>query len=636
MTNAEVDSTVAEVIDGCPNAVMLLDETATICRLNAAARALGFEVGGVPCFWSERSGGVWRAVVVSPDGSKLVHAPRVRRITHDGSWLVALHPDQTPYLDAWVNMTEVLLSERESSNILDAFARIAGETLEVDRSLIYEVRLDEQVVVALSEWLNPASKPEPTKATYPMSAFARAEEELRATRRPLESHAGAPNPVLDGAAELLHGQMAIASLLWYPFDFRDNRYSLLVFNQVSAPRRWAPHELTFLRGLARHVELALMQIAWHEERAEAARMLFEAQKAESIRVLAGGVAHDFNNLLGIVIGALRQLRGRADRSVVLDELQRAERAAGEASDLARQLLAYSGSGQFVLGTHDLAEVIEEMRDLLSSAAQRVTISFALRGPALVKADVSQLRQVALNFVVNAAEAVAGRDDPRIDVEVRQDLEETEARFSVRDNGRGMSEEVRARIFEPFFTTNAIGRGLGLAAVSGIVRAHGGRLLVESLEGKGTTMTAVFPRTSLETPTETSEPRGDEPSPEHGPRAGLVLLVDDNRNFRVTCATMLSDLGFEIMEAEDGLSAVAMMETNLQAIDAAVMDWTMPHLDGLQTFSRLRELKPSLPIVVISGFAAASRDALARRERVVVLEKPFAPEALRRALWQSTS
>lgn len=537
------------------------------------------------------------------------------------------------YFRAWERMTEVLLTERDAGAILDALARITGETLGVDRSLIFQVKLGEQLAVGLCEWLNPEVEVTPTKATYPLATFAGGDAFCRRERRWLESHAASPSPAFqsDGSAAILHGPaMKIQSLLWYPFDFNDDGYYALIFNQVTHQRPWRPEEIDFLRVVTRQVHLALMQIAWHAERVQAERVMLEAQKAESIRLLAGGVAHDFNTLLGVVLSSLARARMSASAPAT-SALRDAERAAIEASVLAKHLLAYAGEGRFVVEPVDLAALVAEMQDLLRAAAGTVAIAFDLAGPAWVRADAGQLRQVLVNFVVNAREAIdANADGASGHVRVSVRAEPRGVVVRVEDDGVGMTPEVKRRVFEPFFSTKSLGRGLGLAAVSGIVEAHGGTLDVGSEPGKGTSMTVTLPE--VPAPVAGERPRSSAPSREE---RRTILVVDDNDNFRRTCAELLADLGYEVRQAADGAAATELL-LGAPEIDLALVDWTMPALSGAETFRRLRAARPALPIVVMSGYAESVTSELGRLELAAFLEKPFTVDALEAALTRATA
>jgi signal transduction histidine kinase/ActR/RegA family two-component response regulator len=525
------------------------------------------------------------------------------------------------YLGAWERMTEVLLTERDAPTILRAFACIAGETLGTDRSLIYEVRLDDQVAAALVEWLNPNVDVTPTQASYPLSAFGRGDAEMRRTRSHLESHIDGPHPelVADGSSTFLHADMSIKSLLWYPFDFRTNGYYLLIFNQVTHRRDWTSQELEFLRMATRQVRLALLQIAWHEERERTQRLMLETQQAESIRLLAGGVAHDFNSLLGIVLGAVGRARASLNpENPNVAALRDAERAALEASDLARHLLHFSGRGPGVARALDLELLVTEMQDLLRAAAAHVPVHFATHRPAWISGDPGQIRQILMNLVVNAKDASEGRDAPSIHVSVTaKQAPEPRALLTGRATGAGLAADVRARIFDPFYTTKAAGRGLGLAAVSGIVAAHGAGLTVESELGAGSTFVVSFPRVLAPV-----DPRQAGARPLIG--AGRTLLVvDDHDNFRLTCVKLLSDLGFRTMDAGSGAQALVLLDAPEAALIAGVLvDWSMPGSSGVELLRRLRDRRTELPIMVMSGAADGGVQDTVKRLGCRFIEKPF--------------
>lgn len=539
------------------------------------------------------------------------------------------HEDGERYARALEHMTEVLLTESSASRVLDALARITGETLRVDRSLIYDARTTTQEAVAMTEWLNPAANVTPTKGTYPLAAFGGGDAEIRKARTWLESHAEAPHEALivDGAAEVLHGQMAIESLLWMPFDFREDGYYLLAFNQVTHRREWSVRDLDFLRVATRHAALALMQLELQAERAESQRALFEAQKTETIASLARGVAHDLGGLLGIVLGAVGRARSELGAaSPHAPGLRDAERAARQAADLARHLVAYAGGAELVIESVDLAMLVSELQDLLRAAAGGVRLDVEVSGSSTVRGDAAQLRQIVMNFVVNAAEAAAGARSPEILVRVRGEAPSTDERsvvLTVSDNGRGMTDEARRRAFEPFFSTKGIGRGLGLAAVSGIVRAHEGTIDVESEIGHGTTFAVRFPAgpRARSRPPSSAGPRRTQQPPQTS-CARRILLVDDGANFRRMCRSLLEDLGYLVVEAEDAVSALKVLARAPGDIDVVLLDWNMPRMSGVEALRRIRELRPDLPVVVMSGLVDASVGELARSGSVSVLEKPF--------------
>ncbi|MFH0879372.1 MAG: ABC transporter substrate binding protein, partial [Lentisphaerota bacterium] len=311
-----------------------------------------------------------------------------------------------------------------------------------------------------------------------------------------------------------------------------------------------------------------------EERRALDIQIQQTQKLESLGVLAGGIAHDFNNLLmGILGNAELATDEIASSSPSWVNLRDIKTAARRAADLCRQLLAYSGRGRFVIETVDLNHVVEEMAQLLDvSISKNVVLkqSFASSIPK-IKADPTQIRQIIMNLITNASEAISTKSGiisistgaKECDKEYLQntilhdDLPEgLYAYLEVMDTGSGMSEDVIKRIFDPFFTSKFTGRGLGLAAVLGIVRGHKGAIKVESRAGRGTTFRVLFPalESSQETGTTEEKDAGDAWRGE-----GLFLLVDDEETIRAVGKRMLQKLGYEVLTAANGKEAVELFK-----------------------------------------------------------------------------
>ena len=353
-----------------------------------------------------------------------------------------------------------------------------------------------------------------------------------------------------------------------------------------------------------------------EERVELERRIQHAQKLESLGVLAGGIAHDFNNLLTGVVGnaelALLNLSGESAAARYVAEIKRtSERLA----DLTDQMLAYSGKGQFLVRPLSLSDVVDDMRDLLRvSTSKRVTITYDLdEDLPPIDADAVQLRQVTMNLVTNASEAI---EEGTGTITVRTGIVDAhrgylsktvlgsdlpEARYvllQVSDTGTGMDESVQERIFEPFFTSKATGRGLGLAAVQGIMRGHGGAVDVRSEPGSGSVFTLLFPVSERpmvrqhEAPGLRQDPGG----------SGTVLVVDDEQVVREVTERMLTTSGFEVILAEDGHRALEVLTTRPGKVDVVLLDLTLPHMDGMTIFREIRKILPELPVVLASGFS----------------------------------
>jgi nitrogen-specific signal transduction histidine kinase/CheY-like chemotaxis protein len=383
-----------------------------------------------------------------------------------------------------------------------------------------------------------------------------------------------------------------------------------------------------------------------EDRVRLVAKVQHAQKLESLGVLAGGIAHDFNNLLLAILGNAGLARQQAaPESPLQDELADIEGAAERAAALCRQLLAYSGKGRFVMRPLDLNARIREVVHLLDvSLAHRVQVHLEL-APDLpaVKADAMQLDQVMTNLLTNAFDAV-GEDFGVVSVEsacLELDAEALRcfpdarlvpgsfARVRVRDTGCGMKPEVVARIFDPFFSTKFTGRGLGLAAVQGIVAGHRGAIRVASEPGRGTLFELLLPALDR-------VPAGeaDDETPADWRGSGVVLVVDDEESIRVLARRVLERLGFSVWTAADGEEALRIFGRRADEVRAVLLDATMPVLSGDETLRGLRAIRADVPILLSSGYTG-SRQGARDDGATAFLQKPYRPAelagALRRAL-----
>jgi PAS domain S-box-containing protein len=376
------------------------------------------------------------------------------------------------------------------------------------------------------------------------------------------------------------------------------------------------------------------------DRAALERQLFQAQKMESLGVLAGGIAHDFNNLLMGVLGhaglALEQL---SPLSPVRRNLESIQKAGQRAADLTRQMLAYSGRGQFVVRHLDLTTQVEEMLHLLEvSLPKTVVLNLDLRKalPA-VSADASQIQQVIMNLVINAAEAIGEAPGAITLATGAQQLaasameqmlvgqEATPGTFvflEVTDTGCGMDADTLARIFEPFFTTKFTGRGLGLSAIMGIVRGHKGALQVCSEVGQGTSFKVLFPAMDV-----CAEPQANQGQEPQWAGNGVILVVDDDETVRAVARQALELKGFEVLEAHDGMVAVQQVKAH-PAIGLVLLDMTMPHMGGEETFREMRLIQPDLRVILSSGYNELEAMTRFRGKGLRgFLQKPYGPREL---------
>ncbi|GLH73676.1 hypothetical protein GETHLI_21780 [Geothrix limicola] len=363
--------------------------------------------------------------------------------------------------------------------------------------------------------------------------------------------------------------------------------------------------------------------------------LRQAQKLESLGVLAGGIAHDFNNLLTAIMGNTEVALDRIpDDPALRNALQRIEATSQRGSDLARQLLAYAGKAHFSVRPLDLNAILLEMGDLLSvSISKKVRIQTDLQ-PDLppVDADSAQFQQVVMNLVINASEAI-GDHPGTVTLRTRglryeraelgaafpgQVLEPGPyVRLEVEDDGCGMDAETIGRIFDPFFTTKFTGRGLGLSAMLGIVRGHRAGLRVESSPGKGTTFILLFPASESPLAPPAPEPQSRQVA------SGTVLVVDDEAIIRDLARNALENAGFKVVEAQDGLDAVERFAAQAESIDLVLLDMTMPRMGGAEAFRLIRERSPRVKVLLTSGYTQKeSLESLVDLPPNGFLQKPF--------------
>jgi len=352
-----------------------------------------------------------------------------------------------------------------------------------------------------------------------------------------------------------------------------------------------------------------------EERRRLEAQIQQAQKLESLGILAGGIAHDFNNLLVGILGnadlALDQLSPAAPAHRCIKDI---ETAAKRAAELTRQMLAYSGKSEFVIEPLDLNEVVAEMTRLLEVSISKKVIlkyNYADNLP-LIEADATRIRQLIMNLITNASEAIGDRSGAisistgAIDCD-RACLSETYlpeelpeglyVYLEVADTGCGMDEETSKRMFDPFFTTKSTGRGLGLSALLGTIRGHQGALKVNSQPGRGTTFKVLFPaldRPPAPRPTEVVEARGW--------RGGeTILLVDDEETVCTVGKRMLERAGLTVLTAPDGPQAVELFRQHADNIACVVLDLTMPQMDGEETLHELRRIRNDVRVIMSSGY-----------------------------------
>ncbi len=380
--------------------------------------------------------------------------------------------------------------------------------------------------------------------------------------------------------------------------------------------------------------------------------LQHTQKLESLGVLAGGIAHDFNNLLTGIMGNTSVTLDAIStdhpmRGPLLDVLHASERLA----HLTRQLLAYAGKGGFVIEPISLSELVREISALLQTSIPRnVQLRLELRDDLpTVDADAGQLQQVIMNLVINGAEAVPADTNGTVLVTTKlQAIDDQYANsilagayvppglyvmLEVHDTGCGMDAQTEARIFDPFFTTKIMGRGLGLAAVQGIVKSHRGALKVYSTLGKGTTFRVLLPVGSKALAAQTPNM-----AVFHTEAADqVIMVVDDEELIRRTAKTMLERHGYTVVLAENGRDGVNLWRLLREKVALVVLDMNMPVMNGEEAFAEFRKLSPTLKVVLSSGYNQA--DTLTRfsgKGLAGFVQKPYNSAALIQVIGKALS
>ncbi|MGL6075547.1 MAG: hybrid sensor histidine kinase/response regulator [Fimbriiglobus sp.] len=400
-----------------------------------------------------------------------------------------------------------------------------------------------------------------------------------------------------------------------------------------AARRNLVGELIGLFGVARDIT---ERIDAETDRKRLESQLLHTQKLESLGIMAGGIAHDFNNLLTGILGYcdLAQMELPVN-SAARNLIGEAIKGVRSAAQLANQMLAYSGKGVFLVEPIILSDLIEDMVRILQVSISKKCVTkfnFLPNLPAIM-ADGSQIRQIVMNLVINASEAISDQNglitistgimhcDRTYLVNTYDDQFLPEGMYvylEVADTGCGMSQETLTKIFDPFYTTKFVGRGLGLSAVLGIVRGHQGTIKCYTQLNKGTTFKVLFPLSDRSAISPKPEFVGD-----HWKAHGTVLIVDDEEMVLSTARQMLTSMGFNILTAPDGRAAIEVFQQNHSTIRLTLLDMTMPHFDGVETFRELRREQAELPVILMSGYSEQSvTNQFAGKGLAGFLQKPF--------------
>lgn len=392
--------------------------------------------------------------------------------------------------------------------------------------------------------------------------------------------------------------------------------------------------------LVRSINYAIERSGAEEKRRWLEMKMLYAQKLESLSVLSGGVAQNFNSLLTAILGNSELAMEKLDEeNPAFRNLQKIESSAAQASELAQQMLQYAGMGRFVVETLDMSKLVKDITTLVESiASRRITIHYELSDDLpLIKADVPQIQQMILNLVVNAAEAI-GDNPGEITISTSAIRAETRwlrdafltdelspgtyTRIKVIDSGPGIPAEDRPKIFDPFYTTKFTGRGLGLAAVKGIVRGHGGAIRVYSEVGKGTTMDILFPKVKEEVVKESPEVS------ENSQLERYVLLAISEPQVLEVAKSRMENAGYHVVIGEDKHHTIQILKKKVFDIDLAILDVPRYQSGFTQFLRQLRHIAPKMKIILTSDYANGANFSQIGTVKVdFILKKPYRSEEL---------
>ncbi len=387
-----------------------------------------------------------------------------------------------------------------------------------------------------------------------------------------------------------------------------------------------------------------------QEQWELEARLRDAQKLESLGVLAGGIAHEFNNLLVTIMGNAELVMGDLrEGSTNRTSLEAVLEAAGRAADLCRQMQAYGGRERISVQPANLNGLITDIQNLLQvSVTKRSHLHFELTDnlpPALM--DETQIRQVIMNLVTNAAESFG---DGGGEIMVRTGVSDFQADelkklvngnnlepgcyvwCEVRDSGCGMDAEVAERIFDPFFTTKFTGRGLGMSAALGILTGHGGGFMMETGPASGSTISFLLPAHQTEVGQSRRRSRRAPRAPAVDLTGRLILVVDDDPRVRAVGVSFLRRLGCKVLSAADGFEAIRVFGERYKDIDAVLLDFTMSGMDGMSAYRRLRVIRSDIPVILSSGYDPQEiREKTQQFEIAGFVAKPYSLKMMRQVL-----
>jgi len=401
--------------------------------------------------------------------------------------------------------------------------------------------------------------------------------------------------------------------------FPEIGYKILVLNALQVIRglREEGRKLILLA-----IEDVTERTRLEAERLEIERKLLQAQKLESLAVMAGGIAHDFNNQLAVVLGNLQlALTDQALDPETRYSISSAVKAAKRSAELSRKMQIYTGSSLGFPVDVDIKELLNKNSDLLKTSVSRyVTLNLEIYSKIpLIKGDPDQIQRLVMNIMVNASEAIGDQDGA---VTLRTGVMDCDAAYlragrleekpapgrfvflEFTDTGCGMDADTLRRLFDPFFTTKFTGRGLGMAEALGTVKGHRGAIIVDSEARKGTTIRVLFPASEKAQPSSVTARMVLEPKAAVSSTAGrrkTILVVEDEAGVRNLVVRRLDLLGYDSIIAEDGEEGVRVFRERMNEIDLVMLDFKMPKMNGDEAFGELIRIKPDVKVILSSGY-----------------------------------
>ena len=395
-----------------------------------------------------------------------------------------------------------------------------------------------------------------------------------------------------------------------------------------------------------HEAILILRDSTIQKRKELAH--HRSQRLESIGVLAGGIAHDFNNLLTGILGQASIALVKLEREIdPTSHIERMVLAAKRAADLIRQLLAYSGRGQFLIQQININQFIRESIFLLETIIPKdvqLNVNYCDL-ECTIAGDKGQIQQVILNLLLNANDALHQGEPPTRDPEINLKIERVviEGDFenmvaeeklqpgqyvaiSIEDNGPGIPSEIASRIFEPYFSTKGVGRGLGLSAILGIIKGLNGGVALDSKEGIGTRFTLLIPTVQLELTA------GEENQEHYSTETkGQVLIIDDEQSVQDVASEICSMLGFDVLTADNGVDGVNRFNLHQDSISFILLDLQMPKMNGIEALKEIRQINSEVKIILTSGYSEVEFYKDQEDKNLTFIQKPFTFESMQKIL-----